>query len=98
MRLLPDTALAASGRIRALLIQRNAEIHAYMGELDGALAAIERAVTSGLIDVAWLELCPLFDDLRADPRYAVVHATLTERAAGIRDALRRDPDRPGHSS
>jgi len=79
----------ASGRVQPSLTQRNAEVHAFMGEHDEAFAAMERAIDYGLIDLVWLELCPLFAEMRSDARYARVHAKLEERADRIRETLRR---------
>ena len=46
-----------------------------------ATRALEAAYASGLIDVAWLNHCPLFETLRTSPRFARVHELVRERAS-----------------
>jgi serine/threonine-protein kinase len=85
---LTTRAGGASGRIRVLLLQRNVEIFAFMGDVDDAFAALGDAVDGGLIDHAWMSLCPVLAVVRDDPRFAAPRATVAERADRIRDALR----------
>jgi serine/threonine-protein kinase len=78
----------ASGRIRALLFQRNAEVFAFMGETEEALRAIRSAVDAHLIDLAWLERCPLLQPLRGHAHFQGLHDILAERARRILESLR----------
>ncbi len=68
--------------------QLTAEVLAYMGKDDEALAIIESADEIGLIDLAWLDHCPLLDPLRASPRFVGVRARVADRARGVLAALR----------
>jgi serine/threonine-protein kinase len=73
----------ASSRRRVYLHQVIAEGLAYEGKLDLALLSIERACDAGLIDRNWLEHCPLFTPLRAEPRFAKIVETVSARAARV---------------
>jgi serine/threonine-protein kinase len=76
------------GRRRTLFFQVNAEILAFVFEIDGALLAIEEAIASDLIDVVWLDLCPALDVVRKDARFAALRATVAARADRVLEALR----------
>jgi serine/threonine protein kinase/tetratricopeptide (TPR) repeat protein len=87
MRMRPERT---AGRLRALHLQRNTELFAYVGETDAAIESLERAVAADLIDVVWIDRCPLFDALRTDPRWKASRAVVHERATRILDAFRSD--------
>ncbi len=74
-------------RRRAFFGQIASEVRAVQRNVDEALRWLETADAAGLFDLAWLERCPILGALRADPRYARVHAATVERAARVRDAL-----------
>jgi serine/threonine-protein kinase len=80
----------ASGgaRRRAFFLQLEAEIFAFLGKTDSVWDALQLAAESELIDVAWIDNCPLFDDLRPDPRFAPIRAAVKRRADSILDAYR----------
>jgi len=80
-------ASAGAGRIVALFFQRNAEIHALMGEVDAGVDAIAGAVGANLVDLAWLDFCPMLAPLRTHPRFEALRGTVEERARVIRSAL-----------
>ncbi len=71
----------------AFFQQLAAEVQAYAGRDDGALAAIEAADRLGLIDIAWLDRCPLFAGLRTSPRFVTARHRVAARAAEVLDAL-----------
>ena len=75
-------------RRHMLVFQFTAEALGYIGDPDGAVAAVERAAEMGLIDRLWLERCPLLDDIRGGPRYAAAHAKVKARTDAILDAYR----------
>jgi serine/threonine-protein kinase len=77
----------ATGRLRTLFWQRNAEVLAFVGDGDAALDAVEQTLAVGLIDLTWIDRCPLFDDARTSPRWRPVRAALAERIAPIAAAL-----------
>jgi serine/threonine-protein kinase len=68
--------------------QLAAEIHAFGGERNEALADLEAADAAALFDINWLDRCPLFDALRTEPRFIAVRARVAERAAAGLAALR----------
>lgn len=89
---LPDVQRAilmgarASGRAtrrRAFFCQLAAEVSAYLGAEDDALSAMEDSVDAKLIDIFWLDHCPLFDTMRSHPRFIAVRKTVDARAKEI---------------
>jgi eukaryotic-like serine/threonine-protein kinase len=67
----------------AFMDQITAEVHAVRGDPKAALTATTRSIDAGLIDLAWLERCPLLSELPRLPGYAAVHARLWQRAEGL---------------
>jgi hypothetical protein len=51
------------------------------GEWDEALTLLEAADASKLVDVNWLDLCPLLAPVRRHPRFQAVRAHTAARAA-----------------
>ncbi len=85
-----DSMGKVTGRVRRRPIffrQLKAEALAYVGEAEEALGAIDEATALGLIDVVWMDHCPLFDSLRAHPRFAAARAQVAERAALVLEAF-----------
>lgn len=78
----------ASFRRNVLYAQITCDVASASGDVDLALAALDRAVTNGLFDMHWLAKSPGLRALRADPRAARPFAIVRERAARIHDALR----------
>jgi TolB-like protein/tRNA A-37 threonylcarbamoyl transferase component Bud32 len=74
-------------RRRTLFFQINTEVYAYVFEIDHALAALAEAIESGLIDLFWLDRCPVLDAVRKDGRFAPLRAEVAERADRIIAAL-----------
>jgi serine/threonine-protein kinase len=77
-------------RRRAFVAQLVVEAAGFSGDVDTAIAQIERAILHGLYDLHWLDKCPLLDGVRADPRFAPLRARVKRRADGILDALYGD--------
>jgi serine/threonine-protein kinase len=75
--------IGASPRRLVFFSQMDAEVSAFLGRADAALAALERASAAGLIDLLWLDRCPLFDELRSHPRLLAARAPVADRAAAI---------------
>jgi hypothetical protein len=67
--------------------QLSTEVFAFIGGLDSALDAIESAANIGLIDIAWVDHCPLLDPLRTTPRFTAARAKIADRARAALDAL-----------
>jgi serine/threonine-protein kinase len=76
----------AGVRRRSFRLQIAAEVAAFLGDDETARGALQVAADGGLIDLAWLERCPLFEGLRADPRYASIHGRVKRRADRILEA------------
>jgi serine/threonine-protein kinase len=62
-RMLP-LAASAGPRRAAFHAQLHAELYASLGRDEDALAAVAEADQQGLVDIEWLERCPLLDPLR----------------------------------
>jgi len=89
-----QTILSSWGRVvgrarrRPMLFrQLSAETHAFCGELDEAQRAIGEADALGLIDVTWVDRCPLLDGMRASPAFVEVRDRIAARAKEAVDAL-----------
>jgi len=74
-------------RRRTLFFQVNTEIYGYVFEVDHALAALAEAIDSGLIDLLWMDPCPVLDPVRQDARFAPLRARVAQRADQILAAL-----------
>lgn len=46
-----------------------AQVHAGFGSTDAVIEWLERAVTAHAADLAWIGVRPVFDSLRAEPRF-----------------------------
>ncbi len=64
-----------------------AEAAAFAGDVPTALGQIERADAAGLIDLHWVDLCPLFGRIRSEPRFIAVRARIARRAEDVVAAL-----------
>ena len=74
-------------RIQLVALQRSTEAAALVGARDLALDNLGHAARLGLVDVGWVDLCPLFDDLRGDPRWQASRDRVAARAAAVRAAF-----------
>ena len=74
-------------RRRAVVAQLKTEVCAFLGDVEGALAALGAAEAANLVDLLWLERCPLLEPVRADGRVAAIAARMTRDAADVRAAL-----------
>jgi serine/threonine-protein kinase len=99
---LPDEMFAlereektGGARRHTFVSQLTAELLSYVGRDDEAVAAVSRAVDLGLIDLLWLERCPLLDHVRASPRYPRLHEDVKRRADVIVAAYLEGPSGPG---
>lgn len=83
---------AESGsRRRTLFAQINAEIFAYVFEIDRALASTREAIDAGLLDIAWMDRCPVLDPVRKDARFAALRAEVAARVDRVRAVLVEPP-------
>ena len=65
LKALPEKA-AVQSRVRPLYHQLQAEILAFLGEYEGALAFLQGSVDAGLHHRLWMQRCPAIAPLRAD--------------------------------
>jgi hypothetical protein len=89
-----------SPRRRVLFAQLSAELEAASGDRvssHAAVTSVERAVTLGLNDRAWIEDCPPLAHLRSDARFRVAQRTVANRAEQILNALPVSPTRKHRS-
>jgi serine/threonine-protein kinase len=73
--------LAAAGRARFVSPGLTSMVRAALGDLDGAMSDMERAIDARAVEVIWIDVRPAYAPLRADPRFAALLAR--------RDATRR---------
>jgi TolB-like protein len=70
-------------RFRAFLGQLGAEVAAARGAEEEALALLAVAVDDGLIDLLWLDRCPLLAGLRERAGYASIREGVATRAQAV---------------
>ena len=83
MLLLNGRTEGKATRRRSFFSQVAAEISAYLGLNDDALTALEDAAAAKLIDIFWIDHCPLFDEIRSLPRFIAVRQIVDTRAKEI---------------
>jgi hypothetical protein len=74
-------SLTVTKRTRIFWNQLSVEIRSAGGEL--ALDDLREAVELGLIDLTWMDLCPLLAKQRLDPSFAPMRAEVAARAAAV---------------
>jgi serine/threonine-protein kinase len=80
--------MASRAKRRPLFFrQLSAEVFAFIGKTDVALDAVESAADFGLIDITWVDRCPLLAPLRSSPRFLASRAKIADRARAALDAL-----------
>jgi serine/threonine-protein kinase len=67
----------------AFTTQLFAEAAAFAGDISTALGEIERADAAGLVDLHWVDRCPLFDRLRDEPRFIAAQTRVARRAEDV---------------
>lgn len=79
--------------VRGAILWRQilAEVLLFAGEADEALQVIEKAVDLGLLDLAWLDRCPLLERLRSSARFQAARARVAVRAREVLDVLLASP-------
>ena len=80
-------AAEPGSRRRVLFFQLSAELLAYVFEVDGALASMKEAVEAGLLDLLWMDRCPVLDAVRKDARFEPLRVEVEARAQRVRLAL-----------
>lgn len=72
-----------NARMRGVVDQMLAEVHAKRRATDRALRAIDSCVAAGLVDVEWLRGCPALEPLRGHREYEAHLAAVDERARAL---------------
>jgi serine/threonine-protein kinase len=86
-QLLETVPLRLSPRFHGVLCQIRAEIRLGLREDDAGLRLVEEAVTSGLVDITWMDRCPLLAPIRARPEFPVLRTQVARRAETVLRAL-----------
>jgi len=74
-------------RRRTLMCQVRAEIYAVLGNIPEMLNAVEQADKITLLDLMWMDSCPLFAAHRTEPRWVAVRENVARRADAISEEL-----------
>jgi len=61
------------------------------GRVDEALADLRAADANGLVDVLWLDRCPLFDTVRDRPEFIAIRKSTADRAERVAEILDPKP-------
>jgi serine/threonine-protein kinase len=75
-------------RPRRLFLQLKVEQLCFAGRVDDADRALPDVVDAGLLDLAWMDRCPLLAPLRPLPAFAGLRARVADRAAPVIQAWR----------
>lgn len=75
-----------SSRFYAFLRQLEAESAMFLGDRGRALSAMEASADAAVFDVAWADMCPLFEPIRSEPRFAAARDRIAARAKRIEEA------------
>lgn len=67
--------------------QLRAEMFAHAGMFAETLEALRSADGNGILDVVWLDRCPLFDPLRKDPDFTTIQGRVALRASRVAAAI-----------
>jgi eukaryotic-like serine/threonine-protein kinase len=68
-------------------LQIAAEVAAFVGPPERALAVLEQASDVGVFDLLWVDRCPFFADLREAPTYRRVRKQVRARADAVAEAV-----------
>jgi serine/threonine-protein kinase len=75
-------------RAQLMGLQLLTEIATIFGQPQPALDALDEAARRGLMDIVWLDQCPLFADASLDPAFQAIRGQVAARAARVLDAFR----------
>ncbi|MBL9003201.1 MAG: protein kinase [Myxococcales bacterium] len=78
---------ALSQRARMFSHQLLTEFHCILREYEPALSQLSAGAEAGLIDLMWLERCPLLSPLRTMPGYEKSHEQIRKRALDVQRAF-----------
>jgi serine/threonine-protein kinase len=78
---------APGSRARRVFLQVRAEMLETAGD-PAAIDSVVGAVDEGLLDLTWMDRCPVLTTTRADARFAGLRARVADRARHVLDAWR----------
>ncbi|HUH04759.1 MAG TPA: protein kinase [Kofleriaceae bacterium] len=78
----------ASQRRVALGMQLRAELAGFLGDTEQVIESLELGDHAGLVDLFWLDRCPLLLEARTDPRFIEIRDRIQQRAHAAYDAFR----------
>jgi len=81
--LIQATVAGVKGRQLWVRLQFQAEIFAFVGDVERCMGTLTSVVDHGLQDVFWMDHCPVFGDVRSDPRFGPLREIVAERASGV---------------
>jgi eukaryotic-like serine/threonine-protein kinase len=70
-------------RLRAFLLQVEAECACFLGDRERAVAAIQRVGDNAFFDIAWLDACPLLASVQRDERVLAIRERAASRAQKV---------------
>ncbi len=70
-------------RMRTFRHQIATEAYLLCGDIELALGQLEAGAAHALIDLAWMDRCPLLSELRDSPRFAAARAIVAARVADM---------------
>jgi serine/threonine-protein kinase len=73
----------AGRRRTAFFRQIAAEASAFAGHHEETLSCLAQSIESGLIDLVWLDHCPLLERARQDTRFYTLRVRVQARAAAV---------------
>ncbi|MFO0686791.1 MAG: protein kinase [Sandaracinus sp.] len=78
-----STTFAASPRVRSVAMQMQAEALGSIGDVDAAAQCVELAATTVLVDLDWIDRCPVIAAVRADPRFPEWRRAVARRSEEV---------------
>jgi serine/threonine-protein kinase len=82
-----ETTNQEPSRQELLFSQVLAELAQYDGRSEEALSHLERAAQRGLLDLSWLDRCPLFTEFHSHASFVKARALVEARVRIVRDIL-----------
>lgn len=76
-----------SFRVKGFLHQLSVELYLVMGDVAQALPHLQAANQAKLLDLFWLESCPLLEPLRARPEFERIHQDFQQRRTDFLSGL-----------
>ena len=78
-----STQFAVSPRVRSIALQMQAEALGAIGDVAGSTACVELAATTVLVDLDWIDRCPLIASVRSDEKFPEWRRTVALRCEDV---------------